>query len=104
MARTKVNKSKAIREALAAHKGKSPKEIAELVTKGGVKVDASYVSNIKATMGKKKKSKKGKPGRKAAAPASNGHTDLGMVFEFVQKVGGVSKAKSLLDDFAGLLS
>lgn len=95
MARTKTNKSAAIKEALKANPGKSPKEIAEIVTKGGTKVTAMYVSNIKATMSKGKK--KGKRGRKPASTTSNGaYADVQNAVVFVQGVGGLEKAKQLI--------
>lgn len=96
MARTKTNKSAAIKEALKANPGKTPKEIAEIVTKGGTKVTAMYVSNIKATMGKGK-AKKGKRGRKPGAATSTGaFADVQNAVVFVQGVGGLEKAKQLI--------
>jgi len=96
MARTKTNKSAAIKEALKANPGKSPKEIAEVVTKGGVKVTAMYVSNIKATMGKGK-GKKAKRGRKPGTTLSSGaYADVQNAVVFVQGVGGLEKAKQLI--------
>ena len=93
MARTKVNKSAAIRDALKANPGKSPKEIAEIVSKGGVKVTAMYVSTIKTTMGKKK----GKRGRKPGSQSSNGVVaDLQNTIVYVKGVGGLDKAKELI--------
>jgi len=95
MARTKVSKSAAIKEAMKANPGKGPKEIAEIVSKGGVKVTAMYVSNIKATMGKGKK--KGKRGRKPGSTTSNGaYADVQNAVVFVQGVGGLAKAKQLI--------
>jgi hypothetical protein len=44
-----VNKSQAIRDALAANPDKSPSEIAEVLKSQGVKVTGTYVSNIKST-------------------------------------------------------
>ena len=41
------NKSQAIRDALAAHPDKSPKEIADLLSEQGFKLNAQYVSTIK---------------------------------------------------------
>ena len=94
MARTKVSKSAAIKEALKANPGKGPKEIAEIVTKKGVKVTPIYVSNIKSTMGKEKK---GKRGRKPGSTTSNGtYADVQSAVVFVQGVGGLDKAKQLI--------
>lgn len=96
MARTKTNKSAAIKEALKANPGKGPKEIAEIVTKGGVKVTPIYVSNIKASMGKSK-GKKGKRGRKPGNTSSSGaFADVQNTVVFVKGVGGLAKAKELI--------
>jgi len=96
MARTKTNKSAAIKEALKANPGKGPKEIAEIVTKQGVKVTPIYVSNIKATMGKSK-GKKAKRGRKPGSTTSIGaYADVQSAVVFVQGVGGLDKAKQLI--------
>lgn len=93
MARTKVNKSAAIREALKANPDKGPKEIAEIMGKQGVKVTPLYVSTIKSTMGKKK----GKRGRKPSSQWSNGVVaDLQNTVVFVKGVGGLDKAKELI--------
>src|SRR6185295_10005587 len=96
MARTKPNKSAAIQEALKANPDKGPKEIAEMLTKGGLKVTAMYVSNIKAKTGMKKKMK-GKPGRKPGSQSSNGiFADVQNTIVFVKGVGGLDKAKQLI--------
>lgn len=72
MAKRKVNKSEAVRELIAEGKG-SPKEIATLLNKKGVKVSAAYVSNIKTQMSKKgSKVTKGRRGRVAASASTNG--------------------------------
>ena len=95
MARTKTNKSAAIREALKAHADKSPKEIAEIVSKQGVKVTPTYVSNIKATTGKGKK--KGNRGPKTNTQTSNGvFADVQNTIVFVKGVGGLDQAKKLI--------
>lgn len=46
----KVNKTKAIREALGKTRELGPKEIAEQLNKQGVKVTAQYVSMIKSKL------------------------------------------------------
>lgn len=93
MARTKVNKSAAIREALKANPGKGPKEVSELLAKQGVKVSPMYVSTIKATKGKKK----GKRGRKPGSHSPSGIVaDLQNTVVYVKGVGGLDKAKELI--------
>lgn len=102
MARTKTNKSAAIKEALKANPGKGPKEIAELVSQGGTKVTATYVSNVKATMGKgKKKGKRGRPKTVTSNGVGVSHGRQGFAavedtIVFVKGVGGLDQAKKLI--------
>jgi len=95
MARTKVNKSQAIREALAAHKDKSPQEIANILTAKGVKVSATFVSTIKSKS--KSKKAKGKRGRRPNIEISKGvYADVETTIIFAERVGGLTKAKQLI--------
>ena len=48
-------RSKAIKAALKAHKDKSPKEIAELLTASGIATLAWQVSNVKSILANKKR-------------------------------------------------
>ncbi len=96
MAKAKINKSAAIREALAAAPDKPATAIAKEIG-----VTATLVYNVKAAMKKKAGAGKGKPGRKAgakpgrtAAPAT-AH-DLDSAFEFVMRVGGLRHAEELI--------
>src|SRR5271168_1905183 len=100
MAKTKakINKSAAIREALAASPDKSVAEIAKQVG-----VTPALVYNVKANLKKKAGRPKGKPGRKPGWKASaNGHAPvaahaaLDSAFEFVTKVGGLLHAEQLI--------
>ena len=113
MARTKTNKSAAIKEALKANAGKGPREIAEMLSKEGVKVTPTYISNVKSKMGTS--TKKGKPGPKKGKPgrpkmssqsssngsssnrsSSSGFAEVQDTIIFVKGVGGLNKAKQLI--------
>jgi hypothetical protein len=91
MARSKTNKSAAIRDALKANPSKGPKEIAEMLAKEGVKVSAMYVSNIKAAAAKRKGKTAGKNGRGRFAIDAVENT-----VSFVKDVGGIEQAKQLI--------
>ena len=98
-----VNKSKAVREYIAAHRKAKPRQIVEAMKAQGIVVTANYASNIKSTM--KRKKRKGGPG-KAAAAATNGVAGrdylaviklLKAAQAFTQQAGGVRHAKQALD-------
>ena len=72
----KVNKTAAIKEALAANKDKSPGEISELLKEQGIDVTPAYISTVKSKIktgggGAKKKTAK-KKGKKAPQASLNG--------------------------------
>ena len=102
MVRTKRNKSAAIKEALKANAGKGPREIAELLSREGLKVTPTYVSNIKTKMGISKETagrgpEKGKRGPKPKSQtSSNGFSHVESAVVFVRGVGGLDKAKQLI--------
>lgn len=96
MAKKTVNKSQAIRDAMAAHPDKSPKELSEILKGQGLKIPPTYISAIKSNM----KARKGKRGRKktkalkgSGGPSSNG---LMAAVEFVKASGGLEGAKAAL--------
>jgi hypothetical protein len=69
-----VNKSQAIRDALAANPDKSPSEIAEVLKSQGVKVTGTYVSNIKSTA---KTARKARRAGRRAGPAMGRTSAIG---------------------------
>jgi arginine repressor len=77
----KVNKTQAVKDFLKDHPGAVSSEIAAALTKRGVKITANYVSNIKTTLNKAKKSKKA--AKKVAA-----HVEAAPVTETPTKNGG----------------
>ena len=93
-----VNKSAAIREALAAHPAAGPKEIVTLLGEKGLKVSSTLVYYIKSQSKRAKQSEK----RQRLAASMNGR--YGNPVDVVRKVkslagevGGIKNLKSLVD-------
>ncbi len=92
-----VNKSQAIREALAANPGKSPAEIAEELQAQGLKVNAQYVSTIKSNSKNKGRKKRVLRRRPAGRTPRNGLGPVGAALEFIRAAGGLEEAKHALE-------
>ena len=98
------NKSQAIRDALAANPDKSPKDIAELLSAQGYKLNAQYVSTIKSNANKKSGGgkmvvRRKKPGRPAGSARTAGGGEMSTMeaaLAFVQAAGGLEQAKQAL--------
>ncbi len=58
MAKKKVNKTKAVREYLKAHRKAKNQEVAEALGKKGIEVSAAYVATIKSTSKKRRRAVK----------------------------------------------
>ena len=94
MPRTKVNKSKAIREYLSENPGAMPKEIVEALAKKRIRVSPQMVSMIKSKAGGRKKRKQ------------NGHVGMDQLIAakvLVQRCGSISEAKQAVSALAKLL-
>ena len=99
------NKSAAIREYKAANPSAGPKDIADDLEKSGVSVTAQFVSTVLSNA-KRKGGKIGKRGRKpggAVAPPVGDLQQLIHVKKFVDKLGGIEKAKAAVDVLARLM-
>jgi hypothetical protein len=106
--RSAVNKSQAIRDAMAAHPDKSPTEIAAVLkAEHGLKIKPQYVSTIKGNMLRNKGRRGGRrPGRKAVVHAGNGMSAVGPALEFIKAAGGLEAAKAALgtiEEIAGVV-
>jgi hypothetical protein len=94
----KVNKTRAVKDYMAANRKATPKEVSEALAKEGIEVSASYVSNIKATSkGKKGKRKR----RQAAAEVAAVKTGIGVAeikaaFMLLKHCGSLANAKEAL--------
>jgi hypothetical protein len=89
-----VNKSQAIRDALAAHPDKSPSEIAEELKAKGLDVNAQYVSTIKSNA--KAKGRRSKLVRRGRGLVRNGLGPMGAALVFIRAAGGLEQAKHAL--------
>jgi len=100
--RSGVNKSKAIRDALKAHRGKTPTQIAEILRGDGVDVTSAYVSNVKfhsrhrrprtATVtGAARRTRRGRPA------GANSFAAIPAAMEFVKAAGSLKAAKAALE-------
>jgi hypothetical protein len=92
-----VNKSQAIRDALAAHPDKSPAEIADVLKAKGLDVNAQYVSTIKSNAKAKGRKRKLVRLRKSRGRgATNGLGPVGAALDFIRTAGGLEQAKHAL--------
>ncbi|MEQ9406981.1 MAG: hypothetical protein RIK87_04615 [Fuerstiella sp.] len=94
----KVSKTQLIKDELALTPEAKPIEIAEKLKKHGV--TAQYVSTVKFNMNKKKTKKKGAGARKMVRKPASIQVDVADLVaakDFANKIGGVDKAKALLD-------
>ena len=96
--RKKVNKSQAIRDYRAKHPKAGPTEISKALTKQGIKVSPAHVSNVAPKSAKKKRT--AKVGQRKAKMIADGESvrvaDLLAAQRFVESVGGMESAKTLL--------
>jgi len=100
-------KTAAVTAALKAHKDKSPKEIAELLTASGIPTTAGQVSNIKSLIASKRKAKAAPVAEEAAGPVvpkdAVSVSVLVKAKKLVQELGGVKEAKIALNALAQLM-
>jgi len=101
------NKSLAIRNYKAGNETASPKEIAEALTKDGLKVTSAFVSTVLSNH--KRKSDKPSvqsrgPGRRPAVENNSSINELIQAKKLVDSVGSVEKARAALEALARLLA
>jgi hypothetical protein len=100
-------KTKAIKAALKAHKDKSPKEIAEIVTASGIPTTAGQVSNVKSILASKRKAKAIPATEEAAGPVvAKDAVSVALLVKakkLVQELGGVKEARTALNALAQLM-
>lgn len=100
MAKTKVNKSAAIREYLSSNPDAKPKEIVAALKKDRIRVSPQMVSTIKGKVGSPKKR-----GRKPTV-AANGHVNMDQLLAakvFVQRCGSIEEARNAVQALAKLI-
>ena len=94
----KVNKAQSVRDYLKDHSGAANKEVAEALTKQGIKITANHVANIKSKMTAKKGKRKR---RQTAATAMSVKTGVGIpeikaAFALLKHCGSLTGAKEAL--------
>jgi hypothetical protein len=90
----KVNKSKAVRDFMAANPKAAPKEVSEALTKQGVKVSPAHVSNIKNKMGKRKH--RGKAAKVLSEKTGIGVPEIKAAFMLLKQCGSIKGVKEAL--------
>ena len=99
--KTAVNKSQAIRDALAANPDKSPSEIAELLKADGITITAQYVSTIKSNAKIKTRrrvvARRGRPARRGGGGgAGSNMSTMDAALALIRSAGGLQQAKDVL--------
>jgi hypothetical protein len=91
----KVNKSQAIRDYLREHAGAANKEVAEALTKSGIKMTPEYVATIKGNMKTRRKARR-KAARKVVAKTGIDISQIKAAFGFLKTCGSLAAAKQAL--------
>lgn len=103
MAKGEVNKSQMIRDALKAHRRKTPSQIAVLLKEQGLSVTGQYVSTIKSNWKKSRRrnarttlTMRGTARRTRGRVRAVSNSGISSALEFVKAAGGLAAAKSAL--------
>jgi arginine repressor len=107
----KLTKTEQVRQALNAHPGKMPKELAELLQAEGMVVSAAFISQTKTKLGGAKKKQKAARAptvvAEAAAPAVPKDAVSIALLQKAKKLaaqfGSIKEAKQAIDAFAQLM-
>jgi hypothetical protein len=92
----KVNKTKAVKDYMKAHPGAQNKEIAESLTKSGIKVTPNYVASIKGKMKTRRKKVK-RAVKTVVATQGIGIPEVKAAFALLKLAGGMAGAKAALE-------
>jgi hypothetical protein len=97
------NKSAAIRAYKSSHQDAGPKDIAEGLSKDGVKVTPAFVSTVLSN--DKRKTRRGRRrGRRGGRGARAGRfADLVQAKRLADQMGGIDKARAALEALAKIL-
>ena len=104
-----LTKTEQVRQALKAHPGKMPKELAELLQAEGLDVSAAFISQTKTKLGAKKKKKAARAPAVAAeaAPAvPKDAVSLGLLQKakkLAAQFGSIKEAKLAIDALSQLM-
>ena len=93
-----VNKSEAVRNYLKEHPGTANKDVAEALSKQGIKMLPDYVATVKSNMkGEKGKRKRRQQAAEVVAVKTGiGVTDIKAAFVLLKHCGGLAQAKEAL--------
>jgi hypothetical protein len=94
-AREKVNKTHAVKEYLKAHPDVKNKEVAEALTKSGIKVSPNYVATIKGKI-KVRHGRRRQAVRTAVAHHHVGIPEIKAAFALLKLTGGLKEANAAL--------
>ena len=99
MAKKPVNKAQSVRDYLKAHPGTANKEIAEALTKQGIKISANHVANIKSkiNVAKGKSKRRGKAAKAMSTKSGVSVHEIKAAFGLLKECGGLERAKEALD-------
>jgi hypothetical protein len=91
----KVNKTQAVKDFLKANPGVGNTEVANALTKSGIKVSPNYVASIKGKMKTRRKKVK-KAVKKVVATRGVGIPEIKAAFALLKLTGGVAGANAAL--------
>ena len=91
MAKSEVNKTKAVRDYFKTHKKATNQEVVAAMAKQGITITANYVGNIKSTKNKRRRAM-----RTVVAKSGIGIPEVKAALAFIKTVGSVAAAKQAL--------
>lgn len=93
-----VNKSQSVRDYLKEHPGTANKDVAEALSKQGIKMAPDYVATVKGNMKAKKGKRKRRHQAAAVAAVKTGVSvaDIKAAFALLKHCGGLAQAKEAL--------
>ena len=94
-----INKSQTVRDYLKAHPDTSNKEVAEALTKQGVKISPNHVANIKSKrdVSKGKRKRRSKAATAMSAKGGVSVHEIKAAFVLLKECGGIENAKKALE-------
>ncbi len=98
MAKKSVNKSQTVRDYLKTHPSTANKEVAEALTKQGIKLTANHVANIKSKMaaGKGKRKRRHTAANAMSVKTGVGIPEIKAAFALLKHCGSIALAKEAL--------
>ena len=93
-----VNKAQSVRDYLKAHPSTANKEIAEALTKQGIKISPNHVANIKSKMAvsKGKRKRRRKAAKAMSTKSGISVHEIKAAFGLLKHCGGIEAAKAAL--------